>query len=94
MLATLPLATVELDPSLVQDAPEIPKAVALATRLASTLDVACIAQVHDDADIPMLVALGVTSASGRVAGEAWAAGRLTAEMSAQRATRPRPSPSR
>jgi len=90
VLASLPLAAVELDPSLVRDAPEIPKAVALATRLAETLDIPCIAQVHDDADLPMLASLGVTSASGPVAGEAWDAERLAAEMAARRATRPRP----
>lgn len=90
VLASLPLAAVELDPSLVRDAPEIPNAVALATRLADTLDIPCIAQVHDDADLPMLASLGVTSASGRVAGEAWDAEQLAAEMAARRATQPRP----
>src|SRR5690606_23804607 len=45
LLASLPLAAVELDPSLVQDVAENPKAIALATRLATTLEVPCIAQV-------------------------------------------------
>ena len=67
-----------------------PTAVALATALATTLDIPCIAQVNDDADLPLLAALGVTSASGRVAGEAWDAVRLAAEMAERSATRPRP----
>ena len=90
VLASLPLAAVELDPSLVLDAPEIPNAVALATALATTLEIPCIAQVHDAADLPLLAELGVTSASGRVAGDAWDADRLAAEMGARLATRPRP----
>ena len=94
VLASLPLAALELDPSLVQDAAEIPTAVALATRLAATLDVPCIAQVHDDAELALLAELGVTSASGPVAGEAWDPDRLAAEMAARGATPPRPSPSR
>ena len=90
VLASLPLAAVELDPSLVRDAADIPKAVALAAQLASTLDVPCIAQVHDDAELALLAELGVTSASGPVAGSAWDADRLAAEMAARRATQPRP----
>ena len=94
LLASLPLAAVELDPTLVRDSTENPKAIALGTRLASTLDVPCIAQVDEAADLPRLAVLGVTSVSGWVAGSEWDADRLTAEMAARRATPPRPSPSR
>lgn len=94
LLASLPLAAVELDPSLVQTATDNPKAVALATRLATTLAVPCIAQVDADAELPLLAVLGVTSASGWVAGGEWDAARLAAEMAARRITPPRPSPSR
>jgi len=94
LLASLPLAAVELDPSLVQDVADNPKAIALATRLATTLDVPCIAQVDDAAELPRLAVLGVTSVSGWVAGSEWDADELAAEMAARRATRPRPSPSR
>ena len=90
VLASLPLAAVELDPTLVLDAPEIPTAVALATGLATTLRIPCIAQVHDDAELELLAGLGVTSASGPLAGEAWDAERLAAEMADRLATRPRP----
>ena len=90
VLATLPLAAFELDCALVEDAAEIPKAVALATRLAATLEVPCIAQVDQDDELPLLAELGVTSASGRVAGEAWDADRLATEMADRLATRPRP----
>ena len=94
LLASLPLAAVELDPTLVRDVAENPKAVALATRLANALDVPCIAQVDDDAELPRLAVLGVTSASGWVTGCEWDADRLAAEMAARRVTLPRPSPSR
>jgi predicted signal transduction protein with EAL and GGDEF domain len=94
LLASLPLAALELDPTLVRDVAENPKAIALATRLASTLDVPCIAQVDDDAELPRLAVLGVTSASGWVTGCEWDADRLAAEMAARRVTPPRPSPSR
>lgn len=90
VLASLPLAAVELDSSLVQSAAENPRAVALASRLAEALDVPCIAQVDDAAELPRLAVLGVTSASGWVAGAEWDADRLAAEMAARRATRPRP----
>ena len=94
LLASLPLAAVELDPSLVQDVSDNPKAITLATRLAIALDVPCIAQVDDAAELPRLAVLGVTSVSGWVAGSEWDADELAAEMTARRATPPRPSPSR
>ena len=94
VLASLPLAAVELDRTLVQGATENPKAVALATRLATTLDVPCIALVDDDAELARLAVLGVTSVSGWVIDGEWDTDRLAVEMARRRATRPRPSPSR
>ena len=98
MLAHLPLAAVKLDPVLVRRVRREPKAIALATRLTSTLGVPCIAQVEDERDLPLLAVLGVTGVQGAVTGGEWDTERLAAEVAAGRAvpappdlaTRPRP----
>ncbi|HEX4902940.1 MAG TPA: diguanylate cyclase [Acidimicrobiales bacterium] len=91
ILAALPLSALELDSALVASLPGRAKAIELAAQVAGALDVPCIAQVEREQDLPLLRALGVTSARGRVMAPEWDAGALAAVAAERRAaTPPRP----
>ena len=63
----------------------------LAAQVAGALDVPCIAQVEREQDLPLLRALGVTAARGRVMAPEWDADQLAAAAAERRrATPPRP----
>lgn len=79
LLASLPLAAVELDPSLTGSVRSDPSAVALAAQLALSHQVPCIATaVERSADNDVLAVLGVTAVRGPVTGGEWDESRLTA----------------